>query len=64
MKEIAFHVFTTHTAGFDDGSPMQLVSAERLQYLLALEAASLAFVAAAVAAAGGTEPAPAALDGA
>jgi hypothetical protein len=39
-REIAFHVFTTHTAGFDDGSPMQLVSAERLAYHRLCEAAA------------------------
>lgn len=62
-SEIAFHIFTTYTTGFDDGSPMQLVSGERLAYYQALEAAALAFVAA-VAEATGTEPAPAPLDSA
>lgn len=44
-KEIAFHVFTTHATSGEDASPMQIISAERLAYLLKLEAAAHALVA-------------------
>lgn len=35
-----FHVLTTHTRDGDDGTPLQLISAERLAYLIKLEAAA------------------------
>jgi hypothetical protein len=41
-KEIAFHVFTTHATGRDDGTPMQLASLELLRYYQLLEAIAAA----------------------
>lgn len=36
-----FHILSTHQAGPDDATPLQMVSAERLAYLLRIEAAYL-----------------------
>jgi hypothetical protein len=40
-----FHVLSTHCKDGADASPLQFISAERLAYLLALEAAVLSLVA-------------------
>jgi hypothetical protein len=38
-------IFSTHQAGPDDGSPLRMISEERLAQLLAIEAAHTAIVA-------------------